>query len=168
MNYLFYLLSFLAIFFTFLSIFTINSIYALLYFILSLFSISGFFFLFGTHFIGALEVIIYSGAIMVLFLFIIMLINIKKEKKIEIFSKKNFLYHIIFMCLFGFFISVYSYMFFTYWNKNIIFKQYNLKNIGIFLFRDHVFIVELASLILFTAIILVYFFINLYKKNNNY
>ncbi|MBZ2279920.1 NADH-quinone oxidoreductase subunit J, partial [Buchnera aphidicola] len=61
-------------------------IYALLYLIISFLSVSAIFFFLGAFFIGALEIIIYAGAIMVLFIFVIMMLNLGekydlKEKK---------------------------------------------------------------------------------------
>ncbi len=35
----------------------------------------------GAHFLGIIQILVYAGAIMVLFLFIIMLLNVKKEEK---------------------------------------------------------------------------------------
>ena len=61
-----------------------NAVHALLYLVVSFLSASFLFFLFGAPFVAALEVIIYAGAIMVLFVFVIMMLNIgKTAAKIE-------------------------------------------------------------------------------------
>ncbi len=60
-----------------------NAIHALLYLILSLLSISIIFYISGAPFIAALEVIVYAGAIMVLFIFVVMILNIGLEEEIE-------------------------------------------------------------------------------------
>ncbi len=60
-----------------------NAIHALLFLILSLLSISVVFYLLDAPFIAALEVIIYAGAIMVLFIFVTMMLNIGLEEKTE-------------------------------------------------------------------------------------
>ena len=60
-----------------------NAIHALLYLILSLLAISVVFYLLDAPFIAALEVIIYAGAIMVLFIFVTMMLNIGLERKAE-------------------------------------------------------------------------------------
>ncbi len=52
-----------------------NPVHALLYLIISLLAISGVFFALGAHFAGALEIIVYAGAIMVLFVFVVMMLN---------------------------------------------------------------------------------------------
>jgi NADH-quinone oxidoreductase subunit J len=56
-----------------------NAIHALLYVIVSLLSVATIFFILGAPFAAALEVIIYAGAIMVLFVFVVMMINSTPE-----------------------------------------------------------------------------------------
>ncbi len=72
---LFLIASFVALGSTALAITGRHAVHALLYLILSLLSVAVIFFLLGAPFIAALEVIIYAGAIIVLFLFIIMMLN---------------------------------------------------------------------------------------------
>ncbi len=60
-----------------------NAIHALLYLILSLLSISVVFYILGAPLIAALEVIVYAGAIMVLFIFVVMMLNIGLEEETE-------------------------------------------------------------------------------------
>ncbi len=60
-----------------------NAIHSLLYLILSLLAVSVVFYLLDAPFIAALEVIIYAGAIMVLFIFVTMMLNIGLERKTE-------------------------------------------------------------------------------------
>ncbi len=76
MNLLFYLSSLIAVISTLLVITRTNTVHALLYFIVSLLSVAMIFFILGAPFIAALEVIIYAGAIMVLFIFVIMMLNL--------------------------------------------------------------------------------------------
>ncbi|MDE5285439.1 MAG: NADH-quinone oxidoreductase subunit J, partial [Buchnera aphidicola] len=90
MEYIFYIFSFFSILSTICVILQKNAVHALLYLIVSFLSMSAIFFLLGAFFIGALEVIIYAGAIMVLFIFVIMMLNLGeqydlKEKKILTF-----------------------------------------------------------------------------------
>ncbi len=53
-----------------------NPVACLLFLVLSFFSLSALYVLLGAHFIAATQVIVYAGAIMVLFLFVIMLLNL--------------------------------------------------------------------------------------------
>ena len=57
----------------------LNAVHALLYLIVSLLAVAVAFYALGAPFAAALEVIVYAGAIMVLFVFVVMLLNLGKE-----------------------------------------------------------------------------------------
>jgi NADH-quinone oxidoreductase subunit J len=57
-----------------------SPVYATLSLVLTLFSVAVLFVLLGAPFVGALQVLVYAGAIVVLFLFVIMLLNVQKEE----------------------------------------------------------------------------------------
>ncbi len=76
MNILFYMASIVAVIATLMVILEFNPVHALLYLIVSLLSLAVIFFLLGAPFAAALEVIIYAGAIMVLFVFVVMMLNL--------------------------------------------------------------------------------------------
>ncbi len=76
MNLLFYLAGAVALISTLMVITRMNAVHALLYMIVSLLAVALIFFLLGAPFIAALEVIIYAGSIMVLFVFVVMLLNL--------------------------------------------------------------------------------------------
>jgi NADH-quinone oxidoreductase subunit J len=79
MNLFFYLSASVAVLSTFLVITRKNAVHALLYLIVSLLAVALVFFSLGAPFAAALEVIIYAGAIMVLFVFVIMMLNLGPE-----------------------------------------------------------------------------------------
>ncbi len=79
MNVVFYLSSAVAIISTLLVITRLNGVHALLYLIVSLLAVALIFFTLGAPFLAALEVIIYAGAIMVLFVFVVMMLNLGPE-----------------------------------------------------------------------------------------
>jgi NADH-quinone oxidoreductase subunit J len=79
MNVVFYLSSAIAIISTLLVITRLNGVHALLYLIVSLLAVALIFFTLGAPFLAALEVIIYAGAIMVLFVFVVMMLNLGPE-----------------------------------------------------------------------------------------
>ena len=83
MNIFFYIAAAIAIISTVMAISGRNVIHSLLYLILSLLAIAVVFYLLEAPFIAALEVIIYAGAIMVLFIFVTMMLNVDLEKKTE-------------------------------------------------------------------------------------
>jgi NADH-quinone oxidoreductase subunit J len=76
MQALFYVAAVVAILATMRVITCLNAVHALLYLIVSLFSVAIVFYILGAPFIAALEVIIYAGAIMVLFVFVVMMLNL--------------------------------------------------------------------------------------------
>jgi NADH-quinone oxidoreductase subunit J len=76
MDFAFYLAAAVAIIATVLAITRANAVHALLYMILSLLSVAVIFYTLGAPFIAALEVITYAGAIMVLFVFVVMMLNL--------------------------------------------------------------------------------------------
>ena len=73
---LFYIAAAVALAATALVITRTNASHALIYLIVSLLSIAVVFYLLGAPFAAALEIVIYAGAIMVLFLFVIMMLNL--------------------------------------------------------------------------------------------
>ena len=73
---LFYIAAAVALAATALVITRTNASHALIYLIVSLLSIAVIFYLLGAPFAAALEVVIYAGAIMVLFLFVVMMLNL--------------------------------------------------------------------------------------------
>ena len=76
MNAVFYIAAAVAVISTMMVITRLNAIHALLYLIVSLLAVAVIFFTLGAAFAAALEVIIYAGAIMVLFVFVVMLLNL--------------------------------------------------------------------------------------------
>src|ERR1041385_3715918 len=76
---LFGVLSFIAILSGLLVIFSKNPIYSVLYLIMMFFAIAGHYILLNAQFLAVVHIIVYAGAIMVLFLFVIMMLNLNKE-----------------------------------------------------------------------------------------
>jgi NADH-quinone oxidoreductase subunit J len=76
MNALFYIAAAVAILATLMVITRAHAVHALLYLIVSLLAVALVFFLLGAPFAAALEVIVYAGAIMVLFVFVVMMLNL--------------------------------------------------------------------------------------------
>ncbi len=79
MNATFQLSAIIAVLSTVMMITRASAVHALLYLTVSLLAVALAFFVLGAPFAAALEVIIYAGAIMVLFVFVIMMLNIGEE-----------------------------------------------------------------------------------------
>lgn len=74
-QYLFYILAFLTLFSGMMVVFSRKPVHSVLYMIFCFFTIAGHYILLNAQFLAAVHVIVYSGAIMVLFLYVIMMLN---------------------------------------------------------------------------------------------
>ena len=79
MEAIFYIASAVAILSTIMVITRYNMVHALLYLVVSFLAVAVIFYVLGAPFIAALEVIVYAGAIVVLIIFVIMMLNLKQE-----------------------------------------------------------------------------------------
>ena len=79
MNLVFYISGAVAVLATLMVITRANAVHALLYLVVSLLSVAMVFVSLGAAFAAALEVIVYAGAIMVLFLYVMMLLNLNED-----------------------------------------------------------------------------------------
>ncbi len=75
----FYLMALVAIISTVRVVTNTNPVHALLSLIVSLLAVAGMFMIVGAPFAGALEIIVYAGAIMVLFVFVVMMLNLGQQ-----------------------------------------------------------------------------------------
>ena len=78
---LFYALSAFAIVSAIMVLVSKNPIHSVLWLILVFFAISGHYILLNAQFLAIVNIIVYAGAIMVLFLFVIMLMNVQSDKE---------------------------------------------------------------------------------------
>ncbi|MEY5069487.1 MAG: hypothetical protein RLZ47_1349 [Bacteroidota bacterium] len=76
---LFYLVAFLSVFFSLLVIFSKNPVHSVLYLIITFFTFTIHYILLNAQFLAIVNFIVYMGAIMVLFLFVLMLLNLNKD-----------------------------------------------------------------------------------------
>jgi NADH-quinone oxidoreductase subunit J len=85
---LFYFVAFLSIFFALLVVFAKNPVHSVLYLIVTFFTFTIHYILLNAQFLAIVNFIVYMGAIMVLFLFVLMLLNLNEG---SIGSKSNLL-----------------------------------------------------------------------------
>jgi NADH-quinone oxidoreductase subunit J len=83
---IFYFLSALALFAAIMTVFSRNLVHGILYLILCFFAIAGHYLLLSAEFLAIVNIIVYAGAIMVLFLFAVMLLNLNKMRQINLTS----------------------------------------------------------------------------------
>lgn len=67
----------------FLTVFSRNPIHSAIYLVICFFSVAGHYLVLNAQFLAIVHIIVYSGAIMILFLFTIMLMNLNKENEVH-------------------------------------------------------------------------------------
>lgn len=79
LEYVFYILAAISIGSALMMVFAKNPVHSVLFLIATFFSIAGHFVILNAHFLAIVQIIVYTGAIMVLFLYVIMLLNLNKS-----------------------------------------------------------------------------------------
>jgi len=132
-----------------------NPVHALLNLIVSLLAVAGVFFAIGAAFAGALEVIVYAGAIMVLFVFVVMMLNLGNE---TVRQEKRWLKPAVWigpMLLSGVILLTLSYALLGL-DGGMGAADVTPKQVGVMLFGPYLLVVELASLLLLGALVAAY------------
>lgn len=80
-QYLFYFLSFLAFLCGIMVVASKNPIHSILYLIITFFAIAGHYLLLNAQFLAIVHIIVYAGAIMVLFLYVLMMMNLNVDNE---------------------------------------------------------------------------------------
>jgi len=150
-NFFFYLASAVAIVSTLMVITRSNAVHALLYLVVSFLAIAVIFFVLGAPFIAALEVIIYAGAIMVLFVFVVMMLNPGRPTArrnrgmiLRVWTGPSFLALILFVE----FLIVLSGR-----SHALASRPVTPKDVGLSLFGPYLLGVELAAMLLLSGIV---------------
>ncbi len=153
MNALFYISACIAVIATALVITRTNAVHALLYLIVSLLAVALIFLTLGAPFVAALEVIIYAGAIMVLFIFVIMMLNLSAEAaKLE----RQWLQPSVWKgpaLLCAVLSGELAYLLFAEHFRLSHAEMVTPKQVGIALFGPYVLAVELASMLLLAGLV---------------
>ncbi len=153
-TFFFYLLSGLAILGGILVITRKNPVHSALALILTLLAVAGLYLMLYAPFVAGVQIILYAGGIMVLFLFVIMLVNIDKSAKEEQYNKIWLLGLAVAIALGGLFVGVFVKGRSSFSAQLApLPEQSNTQQIGQLLYGNYVFAFEIASLLLLVAII---------------
>ncbi|MFQ5912592.1 MAG: NADH-quinone oxidoreductase subunit J [Nitrospinota bacterium] len=155
---LFYVFAAAAVITAFMVICSRNAVYSALYLIGTLFSLACIFLLLHAEFIAAIQVLVYAGAIMVLFLFVIMLLNVGRERRVPIKLKGQKVAALLFS------LGLLAVLFIGTrgvsnpdpigpFSPEKVAEMGNVKSIGWLLFTDYLFPFEVTSVLLFVAIV---------------
>jgi NADH-quinone oxidoreductase subunit J len=148
---LFYAIAALILAATTLAVTRRNLVYAVIYLVLSFFGTAMLFYLLGAPFLAALEIIIYAGAIMVLFLFIIMMIHLEKDPG-AFLPRRQLIPATLISALFMMAFVILAGTDAGGW-KPLAAAQAMPAAFGIYLFDTHWLSIEIASMLLLVALI---------------
>ncbi len=153
-TFFFYLLSGVTLVSGILVVTRKNPVHSALALILALLSQAGLYLMLYAPFVAGVQIILYAGGIMVLFLFVIMLVNLERARREEQFNKQWLAGTIAAAALGFLFITVYLR------GQNLMpehvrpaLESNNTQEIGTLLYGQYMFTFEIASLLLLVAII---------------
>ncbi len=153
-SFFFYLLAGLAVLGGVLVITRKNPVHSALALILTLLALAGLYLMLYAPFVAGVQIILYAGGIMVLFLFVIMLVNLDQSAKEEQFNKQWVAGIAAAIALGVLFVLVYvkgKTLFPTH--MALLPEESNTQEIAVLLYGDYMFAFEIASLLLLVAII---------------
>ena len=152
---LFYLAATITVISTIAVILQSNIVHALIYLILSLLSVAVIFFVLGAPFAAMLEAIVYAGAIMVLFLFVMMMLNMgqhsREQEKKWLTARGWIAPSIMAAILLAQLINVIS-----DYNNDLARTEVGVIEVSALLFGPYVLAVELASILLLAGLVSAY------------
>ena len=150
---LFYFVAFLSIFFALMTIFTKNPVHSVLYLVITFFTFTVHYILLNAQFLAVVNFIVYMGAIMVLFLFVLMLLNLNKETEPIRNNVVKFMGAIAGMCLLVTFLGAFRVVEI---NTGLVTPDPEIglvENLGKVLFKDFLLPFEISSILLLTAMV---------------
>jgi NADH-quinone oxidoreductase subunit J len=152
--FFFYLLSVMAIGSALLVITCRNAVHSALALITTLLALAGLYLMLYAPFVAGVQIVVYAGGIMVLFLFVIMLVNLERAMKEEQFSKQWLAGVAAALCLGGVFAEVYRKGESLFPGTPLrLAEGQNTQQIGIGLYVNYMLPFEIASLLMLVAIL---------------
>lgn len=156
MEFVFYSCGLIAVLATLRVVTHTSPVHALLYLIISLLAVAGVFFSMGAYFAGALEIIVYAGAIMVLFVFVVMMLNLGssvEEQERKWLQPSAWIGPGIISILL---LAIIIHAILSVDDQGIQGTMIDAKAVGISLFGPYVLAVELASMILLAGLVVAF------------
>jgi NADH-quinone oxidoreductase subunit J len=156
-TFFFYFLAVMAIVSAIAVITRRNPVHAALSLIVTLLSLAGFYLMLYAPFVAAVQIVLYAGGIVVLFLFVIMLINLEQNVREYQFNKQWIVGTVAAVTLGGMLLFVYRQGRDAF--PPVFYQGFrglegdNTQQIGIALYGQYMFPFEIASLLLLVAIV---------------
>jgi NADH-quinone oxidoreductase subunit J len=152
--FFFYLLSGLAVVSGLLVITRRNAVHSALALIVTLLAVSGLYLMLYAPFVAGVQIIVYAGGIMVLFLFVIMLVNLERAIKERQFNRMWPVGLVAGCALLALFLSVFAKGKALFPDRGLpLAEADNTQQIGMMLYGNYMFSFEIASLLLLVAIL---------------
>ena len=131
-----------------------NAVHSAIFLVITLLSQAGFYLMLYAPFVAGVQIILYAGGIMVLFLFVIMLVNLERSLKEEKFNRQWIVGALV-AALFGALVLL------IYKNGAagfpkalaVLQESTNTQDVGAMLYRGYMLPFEVASLLLLVAIV---------------
>jgi len=165
---LFYVFSMIAVASAVLVVVLRNPVYSALSLVVTFFCLAGLFVLLDAYFLSAVMVIVYAGAIMILFLFVIMLLNLGRREMMDAaVGRFRWLFVLV---LLGALLAQVGFVARQAWfhgpgpSTNRALQARNTEYIGELLFTEYLFPFEVASVILTVALVGVVVLVKQEKK----
>jgi NADH-quinone oxidoreductase subunit J len=153
-TFFFYFLSALTVMSGLLVITRKNPVHSALALIVSLLGQAALYLMLYAPFVAGVQIILYAGGIMVLFLFVIMLVNIEKSQKEEQFNKQWLIGLAAAIALGALFVFVFIKGRSLFPDRAIQMpEQSNTQQVALLLYGNYMFAFEIASLLLLVAVI---------------
>ena len=158
----FYVFSFIAIISAIMVTVSKNTVHSVFFLILDFISISCLFIMIGAEFLGMIMLIVYVGAVAVLFLFVVMMLNVAQQKNQWLLSEDSSghipIGLIISVLIFFELINViggwkYRPELFDTGNLNNISEMTNTHSLGQVLYTDFIHVFQISGMILLIAMI---------------
>jgi len=154
LSLLFYITAFVTIVSALFVVLNRNAVYSVIFLLMTFFSLAVIFLLLEAYFLAVLEILIYAGAILVLFLFVIMLLNIERERALPKVMQIQRGFSLLLILVF--FIGIT--LLFIEGMKSITLSQEealvgSVESVGEALFSKYLFPFEVASLLLLVALL---------------
>jgi len=150
--FLFYLSAAIALGSTALALTRANAAHALIFLIVSLLAIAVLFFFLGAPFAAALEIVIYAGAIMVLFVFVVMMLNLSEGSREQERAMLDFSQWWLPGLLTAILLAELVYVLTAIDSESTV-RAVMPKEVGLSLFGPYVLGVELASMLLLAGLV---------------
>jgi len=153
MDKIFYFLAFLAIISATMVVSVRNPIHSVLYLLVTFTSITGHYILMNAQFLAAVNFIVYMGAIMVLFLFVIMFLNLNADTEPQKSTIMIFAGVISALTLLIVLLGAYMKLSIVKTASHIDTQIGLIKNLGLVLFNEFMLPFEIASVLFLAAMI---------------